>query len=161
MERRWVRVLLWVSVIAVCGMIFFFSAQDGEASSEASGKVVRWMIAAFYAGYDSLAAAEQQIVFETASVIVRKCAHFAEFALLGFFVCMLTRSYRLRRYGLWAWVAGSLYAVTDEVHQLFSTARNAAVLDVLVDSAGVLAGVWFAWMVMLCWRRWRGRKAAA
>ena len=39
------------------------------------------------------------------------------------------------------WVIGTVYAVSDEVHQLFVEGRSCEVRDMLLDSAGVAAGV--------------------
>jgi VanZ family protein len=36
---------------------------------------------------------------------------------------------------------GSLYAVTDEVHQVFVSGRHGSLLDWFIDTAGVVAGV--------------------
>jgi VanZ family protein len=44
---------------------------------------------------------------------------------------------------LWliAWAIGTIYAVTDEIHQYFVPERACAVTDMLIDSAGVVVGV--------------------
>ena len=159
MEKTWVRILLWPAVIAVCGMIFLFSAQTGDQSAEASGKVVDCLIGLLVKGYELLTAIRQQEVYETASLIVRKLAHFGEFALLGFLVRLLMRSYRLRRGGLKAWLCATLYAVTDELHQLFMAARNASVIDVGIDSMGAACGAGLACLILWVWER-RRREAA-
>ena len=152
MERRWVRILLWICVIAVCAMIWGFSAQDGQRSEHTSGRVLRWAAALLMHGFDTLALAEQQSLYDTASWLIRKGAHFAEFALLAFLVRLLLRSYRVRRGGwFWAWAAASLYAVVDELHQFFMAARNASLVDVGIDSLGAAFGAGAACLVVwLC-----------
>ena len=40
-----------------------------------------------------------------------------------------------------AWGLATLYAATDELHQMFVAERGPALLDVCIDSAGALAGV--------------------
>jgi len=67
---------------------------------------------------------------------LRKIAHAAEFAVLGF---LLVRALGNEWAGLFAGVA---YAISDEVHQHFVPGRQAAVRDVLVDTAGVAVGVY-------------------
>ena len=47
---------------------------------------------------------------------------------------------KLRRIVL-PWAIGTIYAVSDEVHQLFVEGRSCEVRDMLLDSAGVAAGV--------------------
>ena len=40
------------------------------------------------------------------------------------------------------WLIAAGYAATDEFHQLFVPGRSGQISDVLLDSAGALAGVW-------------------
>lgn len=51
----------------------------------------------------------------------------------------------------WAvtWILGTLYAVTDEFHQLFVPGRVGAVMDVCIDSAGVAAGALIMWLILV------------
>jgi hypothetical protein len=80
-------------------------------------------------------------------VVLRKLAHAAEYAVLGLLL--------VRAIGN-AWLAvalGIAYAASDELHQHLVPGREGAVLDVLIDSVGVLAGV-------LAWRRVRGLSRA-
>lgn len=80
----------------------------------------------------------------TWDTILRKLAHLAEYAILG---ALLDRA--LRRPQLFVAVAlAGLYAVTDEVHQLFVEGRHGSPLDVAIDTLGALLGV-------LLWRRVR------
>jgi VanZ like family len=69
---------------------------------------------------------------------LRKIAHGAEYAVLGFLLV------RALGHEVGALAAGIAYAISDEVHQSFVPGRQAAVLDVLVDTAGVAVGVYLA-----------------
>jgi VanZ family protein len=69
-------------------------------------------------------------------LLLRKLAHAAEYAVLG---ALLLRALGRE---LPAVLAGVAYAVTDEMHQAFVPGRQGAALDVLVDAAGVLIGVY-------------------
>ncbi len=66
---------------------------------------------------------------------LRKLAHATEYAVLGALL------FRALGRELPAIAIGIAYAVTDEVHQAFVPGRLGSPLDVLVDAAGVLAGV--------------------
>jgi VanZ family protein len=66
---------------------------------------------------------------------LRKIAHAAEYAVLG---ALLVRALGRE---LPAAAIGIAYAVTDEVHQAFVPGRHGAPVDVLVDTLGVLVGV--------------------
>ena len=71
----------------------------------------------------------------TWDTVLRKLAHLAEYAVFGALL------YRALRREPAAVALGSLYAVTDEVHQAFVSGRHSSPLDWLIDTAGVLAGV--------------------
>ena len=68
-------------------------------------------------------------------LLLRKLAHGAEYALLGF---LLLRALG-RRY--LAVALGVAYAVTDELHQHFISGRVGAPTDVAIDALGVVVGV--------------------
>ncbi len=42
---------------------------------------------------------------------------------------------------LYSWAFGTLYAITDEIHQLFIQGRSCEFRDVCIDSLGVLTGI--------------------
>lgn len=140
-------------------MIFWFSAQNGEASSQLSGGITEKVVEVVEPDYDSLPEPEQQTLFDAVQFAVRKSAHFSEYALLGFLLRLLCASYALRRGGLVSWLCGTGYAATDELHQWFVAARSAMWQDVCLDSSGVLAGALFATgiLALIAYRRNRRR----
>src|SRR5688572_1105922 len=70
----------------------------------------------------------------TWDMVLRKLAHFAEYGILGALL------YRALRREPAAIALGSLYAITDEVHQAFVSGRQGSPLDWLLDTIGVVAG---------------------
>jgi VanZ family protein len=73
-------------------------------------------------------------------VVLRKIGHAGEFAVLG---ALLARALGPS----WpAFAAGVLYAVSDEVHQVFVPGRAGSPLDVAIDAVGLALGV-------VLWRR--------
>ena len=68
-------------------------------------------------------------------LLLRKLAHAAEYAVLG---ALLVRA--TGKPG-WAFALGTLYAVSDEVHQSFVPGRAGSPLDVALDTAGVAIGI--------------------
>ncbi len=53
-----------------------------------------------------------------------------------------------------AWAVGTVYAITDEVHQFFVPGRSCEARDVAIDSCGVAAGV-LIWLLIRKMRRKR------
>jgi VanZ family protein len=86
--------------------------------------------------------------------------HATEFAALGAALMLLIHEYALRRGLLWAWGIGTLYAGTDELHQLFKGTRTPALRDVAIDSAGVLFGVLCVALLLYIIDRWKGKRTA-
>jgi VanZ family protein len=71
-------------------------------------------------------------------LVLRKIAHAAEFAVLGFLLVRATGAE-------WASLAlGIAYAISDEAHQHFVPGRLGSPVDVAIDAIGVAAGVLLA-----------------
>ena len=74
------------------------------------------------------------------SFIVRKFAHFFEYAVLGFLIgCALFLS-RRRFSPVISVICSALYSVSDEIHQYFVPGRACRIFDVGVDTLGALTG---------------------
>lgn len=120
------------------------------------GPALLWAAAIFY-----VSAQNTWTVFEGPPWIraLRKCGHVFEYAVLSLLVGrgLLSvfmhwgRHHATRRVMLRVWQAGvvisTLYAATDEFHQLFVPKRTGYGWDVLVDalSATVALGIWYIW----------------
>jgi hypothetical protein len=72
---------------------------------------------------------------------LRKVAHVAEYAILG---ALLARASGRAAIAL---LIGTLYAVSDEIHQSFVPGRMGSPLDVAIDTVGVAVGV-VAWQLV-------------
>jgi VanZ family protein len=68
-------------------------------------------------------------------LILRKIGHMAEFGVLARLV------YRAWPHRLGAGVCSVFYAITDELHQRTVPGRHGSILDVLVDSVGILFAI--------------------
>lgn len=157
MTKRWTQVLLWAGVLLTAAMIFAFSSQDGEASAALSQQIVKPMVELAARLQPGMTAEALQELTQTLHQAVRKAAHMTEFALLGFFLLLLAHSYGQRRKKLIAWCAGTFYAVTDEIHQRFITARGPDLADVAIDSIGAVMGIGLASLVIWAVRRRRSK----
>ncbi len=136
-------------------VIFCFSAQNADESAELSGGITEKIIELFVWDYDDLPAQQQAHLLNQVSHLVRKLAHFAEYCILGILLWTLAADYSIKEpwRGLLSWGAGTLYAVSDELHQMFSDGRSPQLLDVCIDSAGVVAGILFAIVFCAFYRR--------
>ena len=151
-QRTWVRVLLTTMTAAVMLLIFIFSNETADKSDRTSGTFARVAIRITYPDFDEMPESEQEEVFNVFQHLVRKTAHFTEYALLGLLIRFCLQSWvgGKRKHLLPAsWIFGTLYAVTDELHQLLTDGRAGQWTDVVLDSSGVLAGAVIASVVVV------------
>ena len=142
----------------VMAFIFIQSALPGDLSGVESGLIVRFLVDLTGLEAGSL------------SLVVRKTAHFLEDLVLGFCLAVNVRDWKWTRISrtpdaldvpqasasahssavsaalnarlmVLAWLIGTAYAVTDEIHQLFVPDRACAFADVCIDATGVAVGV--------------------
>jgi len=81
-----------------------------------------------------------------------KLFHAFIFGILGFLsvgaMKVPVRGYKARQ--VWGIVAlVTLYAILDELHQLYVPGRSADIYDVIADMAGGMAGAWVMYCLML------------
>ncbi len=96
--------------------------------------------------------------FRTIVLVIRKCAHLTEYAVLALLVWRAWRKPLWHDTRPWLWSeagvalwATVLYAATDEFHQTFIPSREGCVRDVLIDSTGAVVGLIALWIL----GRWR------
>lgn len=137
-------VIAFILLIILYLMIFFLSSEDADRSSDISTRVTKALLQFYYRIKGG--SGNQQIAgyaVSSAEGFIRKLAHFTEYACVGF----LSYSIVVIWFGtIWK---GRLLVVlqlllsagADELHQYFVPGRNAAVKDVLIDTAGGIAGM--------------------
>lgn len=149
--RRYVVIALCIAFFVAVNMVIIFalSAESREESGARSADIASLMIRIFYSDYENMSYDDQQAAMESVHHYVRKAAHFLEYALLGFLTSALLLFLRRYLYGrrlgykitwLYPTIFCILYAVTDEVHQIFSN-RGASPKDVVIDSVGAIFGI--------------------
>ncbi len=139
-KRRVIYAIL--SVIMMIG-IFCFSARDSEKSSKDSLEVGLVVGRTFVKNFDKLSEDKQVEYAKKIDHPVRKTAHFVEYTVLGFLllgVFVGNGAVKLLPVFM-AWLLGTVYAGTDEFHQMFSSGRSCQLSDVLLDSSGAITGV--------------------
>ena len=75
--------------------------------------------------------------------MLRKAAHFTEYAVLGALLHGAMRADGRPRLGAFQTAFGLLTAMADETIQLFSAGRSGQITDVWIDFAGFLTGYLF------------------
>ena len=144
--------LSFVPAIFMMCLIFSFSAQDSNESSQLSYKVG---VKVFSVANETLDMEWSQKKIEQLSLrsqfYIRKTAHFTEYFILAITVAFPLYVYGIR--GIWLVILAGGFCVAfaglDEYHQSFVAGRAAQKRDVMIDSCGVLFGVIITRIV--CW----------
>ncbi len=131
------KILLWCAVIFMSLQIFGFSSKTAEESSGTSEKIARYVIEIIN-NVKEIDDAKKEEVFHAVHFLIRKGAHFAEFALLTLLVFFLAQSYGLKKTicAIISLVYCLIFASTDEIHQLYVNGRSGEVRDVFIDFCG-------------------------
>ena len=110
-------------LILWCILIYSFSAANGDASQQLSDGILQrvGLLSLPYAG-----------------TLIRKLAHFLEYGVLALLAASFLEEFPLKENYRYAFLFALLYAVGDELHQLFVAGRAGMWQDVLIDAAGAL-----------------------
>ncbi len=138
-----------VAVILLAAMyiiIFNFSADSGDESSNISAGISDFIYKIYYKIVGGGTGAPVEAVIEQADPLeafIRKLAHFTEYLCVGFLsygIVLMWYSRKWKGRGLvvlQVFLSGAL----DEIHQYFVPGRWASIKDVLIDTAGGVAGI--------------------
>jgi len=111
-------------------LIFSFSAKSAVQSGADSMFITDYIIGFFVDN-------PSQYLLDIIETVIRKLAHFAEYAVLGLLVCYCMRSFGANVKALrYAILICFVYALSDEIHQYFVPGRACRVYDMLIDTCG-------------------------
>lgn len=136
-----------IFLVLLCMLtIFLFSCENAEKSTERTENFINEVINVSgnentISVVDVNKEGEHSITFG----VIRKCAHFFEFFLLGFLVVNLLKDYKTLSFKrvLLCILFCLIYAVSDEIHQLFVDGRSCEIKDIIIDTTGSSLGSFF------------------
>lgn len=132
------KIISLVLLISWMTLIFSLSSKNGEESGSMSTELIKTVVK-IVTNIES----EEKLdkIADKYSFIVRKCAHFFEYFVLSFLTINVLYSFDVKKFTiLYAALFCVIYAITDEVHQLFVGERSGQISDVLLDSSASLIG---------------------
>lgn len=126
-------VILWMIII------FMFSNQKANDSSKLSDglilKTVRIIEKINHKQYSD------EEILETFVKPVRKIAHLTIYLVLGVLVYLYIKELKIDNKFIVSLLICVIYALSDEIHQLFIIGRSGNIIDVLIDSLGSIIGI--------------------
>ena len=120
-------------------LIFVMSSFDVNESSNQSGFIANLIASIFKINNVKLLV-----------LFIRKMAHFFEYFVLGILMLKVIISYN--KYEYLAYIFSILYAISDEVHQLFVSGRSCQLMDILIDIIGSILGI-IIFKYFINWKR--------
>ena len=148
-KRKTIAAALLLAAVYV--MIFQFSADSGDASSNISVSVTRMVLRLYYRLTGQGGGVVIPGAVDTMEGTIRKIAHFTEYMAVGFLSFEIAGMWIAEKWkgiGLVV-IQLILSAALDELHQYFVPGRYASLKDVLIDTAGGIAGI----MILLLWKK--------
>ena len=124
----------WFPVVMMFALMYYFSTDVFSADNTRNifEKIFLW--------FSPHASKHAILKF---NYILRKSAHFTEYAILG---ALLFRAFRAGNpvrwrfsWALYSFVASVAWALLDELHQTFTQKRGGSIWDSLLDSSGAMA----------------------
>ena len=136
--------VLWYWLPAVAWMAMVLGASTDTFSAKNTGEILHAVLAWIFGQINA-------VTFGLLHFLVRKSAHFTEYAILS---ALWFRALRVHLTSLWRvrWaliglIVSLLVAILDEVHQSFVPSRTSDARDVLLDFCGALFAqllIWYA-----------------
>ncbi len=157
MKKYFKWIFLIAAIMWMC-VIFWFSAQPAVESTQMSMTFGKKICSIFVPGYSKLDSEEQYKIAKNIEFPVRKSAHASEYAFLailwyGYFKYKFQKKLIKARF-IFPWLIATLYAATDEIHQLFVVGRSCQLRDVMIDSTGAVVGIFIVYLISYRLLRW-------
>ncbi len=142
------KILIILMIIYYSFIIWSFSSHPAEISSKESKSITGILYDKFAVHIEKFSDMGKDMFVRKTDNFVRKCAHFTLFFIFALLISMYVDCYDkdAKVFLLTVFITGVIFAVSDEVHQLFVPGRGCQMRDVLIDSNGILAGgIVFKW----------------
>lgn len=120
--------ILWM------GVIFNFSSKNSNQSNGSSKKLIYNCTSLYEKIFNK--DIDKEMIIKKFNNPVRKLAHYSIYFLLGILVYKLFMITRIKKKEILAIIICTLYAITDEFHQLFVSGRSGQLRDILIDCLG-------------------------
>ena len=137
--------ILWM------GLIFYLSAQPAKNSTLQTNIVVDII----YKIYSNIFNDKVDFITFNSFLFkpVRKIAHFLEYTVLGMLAYINFKDLTKKNTIVISIVFSVLYAISDEIHQMFVPGRYCALLDMFIDACGATLGIILIHLIITRWRK--------
>ena len=147
-NKKKIKYIKCIIAIICCIIIFSFSAVPATASTKQS-KGLTYNVIKLLNG-NKLTEKELVKLTKRVNPVIRKIAHFSIYMILAIFTYMFieelnikskSEKERLRKKILYTCIFCIIYAIFDEIHQIYVPGRTGKVIDVVIDTLGAFMGI--------------------
>ena len=147
-NKKNIKYVKCIIAIICCIIIFSFSAVPATGSLKQS-KGLTYTIIKVLNG-NKLTEKELAKLTKRVNPVIRKIAHFSIYMILAIFTYMFieelnikskSEKERLRKNILYTCIFCIIYAIFDEIHQIYVPGRTGKVIDVIIDTLGACMGI--------------------
>lgn len=147
-NKKKIKYVKCIIAIICCIIIFSFSAVPATASTKQS-KGLTYNVIKLLNG-NKLTEKELVKLTKRVNPVIRKIAHFSIYMILAIFTYMFieelnikskSEKERLRKNIIYTCIFCIIYAVFDEIHQIYVPGRTGKVIDVIIDTLGACTGI--------------------
>lgn len=123
--------------------IFYFSNQPSDVSGKTSGDLAKKILQTTGALENSSEEEQENLIYNFDGTL-RKIAHYTIYTVGGILILLFFNTYdniSTKKKVLFSQTFGTLYATSDEIHQIFIEGRACMWQDVALDSIGIATGI--------------------
>lgn len=138
------KIILLILIIFWMSLIFNFSNKNAVQSESNSNAIIDFIIDASShitgKNYNEL---QIQNFYDILEFPIRKSAHFTLYLILGVLVYLFVVEFNINKKIIISLLICVIFALSDEIHQLFIEGRSGELRDVLIDMLGSFVGIIF------------------
>lgn len=147
-NKKKIKYVKCIIAIICCIIIFSFSAVPATASTKQS-KGLTYNVIKLLNG-NKLSERDLEKLTKKINPVIRKIAHFSIYMILAIFTYMFieelnikskSEKERLRKNIIFTCIFCIIYAVFDEIHQIYVPGRTGKAIDVIIDTLGSCMGI--------------------
>lgn len=136
------KIILSILVIAWMIVIFMFSQQNAVKSQNTSDKISEKIVdTASVVTNKKITEPKKKDIIKDMRFIIRKTAHFTLYFILAILIYLLLNEFNISKKNILVILICLIYAISDELHQLFISERTGKIFDVLIDTTGAFVGI--------------------
>ena len=139
-NKKWIYTAITIIWVAV---IFGFSMQPADVSNDLSMSFLTDVFAKLFPSI-----LKNEAIEHFFHVLVRKGAHFSEYAVLGVLSGRAVKEYGVKHKVIWNLLFCLIIACMDETLQRFIPGREGRILDIMIDSCGAILGIAILWLIV-------------